>query len=139
MHDQFTTTAVAGSAKTLVGRDAELERLSAVLQTGLADRGGVVLLAGAAGIGKTYLTDALAQLAADQGAAVVWGRCREDAGAPAYWPWRQLLHNHWRDRPQRLSGLPPSPELAQLAPALFADSADAPLDGGGLDEDVRCR
>ena len=43
------------------------------------------------GIGKTRCAQALADVAEDQGALVLRGHCREDAGAPPYWPWVQIL------------------------------------------------
>ena len=52
---------------------------------------GLVLISGEPGIGKTRCAEALADLAEDQGALVLWGRCREEAGAPPYWPWVQIL------------------------------------------------
>jgi DNA-binding CsgD family transcriptional regulator/tetratricopeptide (TPR) repeat protein len=50
-----------------------------------------VLISGEPGIGKTRCAEALAELAEDQGALVLWGRCHEEAGAPPYWPWVQIL------------------------------------------------
>jgi predicted ATPase/DNA-binding CsgD family transcriptional regulator len=57
----------------------------------LAGRRELVLISGEPGIGKTRCAEALADLAEDQGALVLWGRCREEAGAPPYWPWVQIL------------------------------------------------
>jgi DNA-binding CsgD family transcriptional regulator/tetratricopeptide (TPR) repeat protein len=51
----------------------------------------LLLIAGEPGIGKTRCAEALADVAEDQGALVLWGRCREAAGAPPYWPWVQIL------------------------------------------------
>jgi DNA-binding SARP family transcriptional activator len=76
---------------TFVGRDAELAVLRARLSEALAGRGGVVLLAGEPGIGKTRLADELAGEARASGARVLVGRCWEAGGAPAYWPWVQAL------------------------------------------------
>jgi tetratricopeptide (TPR) repeat protein len=83
-----------GSARTFVGREREL----AELRTGLADVtsgrgrvGGMFLISGEPGIGKTRLADELAGEAASRGMRVVWGRCWEGGGAPAYWPWIQVI------------------------------------------------
>jgi predicted ATPase len=57
----------------------------------LAGRRQLVLISGEPGIGKTRCAEALADIAEDQGALVLWGRCNEDAGAPPYWPWVQIL------------------------------------------------
>jgi DNA-binding CsgD family transcriptional regulator len=51
----------------------------------------VVLLAGEPGIGKTRLAEELAAQATARGALVLWGRCWEGEGAPAYWPWVQIV------------------------------------------------
>jgi DNA-binding CsgD family transcriptional regulator len=74
-----------------VGRDTELAALTADLQAAVAGRGGVVLLAGEPGIGKTRLAEELAALATARGALVLWGRCWEGEGAPAFWPWVQVV------------------------------------------------
>ena len=57
----------------------------------LSGRRQLVLISGEPGIGKTRCAEALAELAEDQGALVLWGRCHEEAGAPSYWPWVQIL------------------------------------------------
>src|SRR5262249_34647503 len=53
--------------------------------------GRLVLLGGEAGIGKTRTAGEIATYAEQQGARVVWGRCYEGDGAPAFWPWVQVL------------------------------------------------
>ena len=57
----------------------------------LAGRRQLVLISGEPGIGKTRCAEALADVAEDQGALVLWGHCHEEAGAPPYWPWVQIL------------------------------------------------
>jgi DNA-binding CsgD family transcriptional regulator len=74
-----------------VGREAELAALAADLEVAAAGRAGVVLLAGEPGIGKTRLAEELAAAAALRGALVLWGRCWEGEGAPAFWPWVQVV------------------------------------------------
>ena len=49
-------------------------------------------ITGEAGIGKTRLADAFSGTARRAGASVVWGRGWEEGGAPAYWPWPQIIH-----------------------------------------------
>jgi DNA-binding SARP family transcriptional activator len=75
----------------LVGRQAEYDRLAAVLTD--LDRAGprFMLVEGEAGIGKTRLVAEVTADAQRAGATVVWGRCHEDGDAPALWPWRQAL------------------------------------------------
>jgi DNA-binding SARP family transcriptional activator len=69
-----------------VGREAPLRRLFDAAAAG--GRGGVVLVAGEPGIGKTRLLRRFAGLAA---VPVVWGSCPEHITAPPFWPWEQVL------------------------------------------------
>ncbi len=74
-----------------VGRVNEMTELNSALDSTLQGRGQTVMFAGDPGIGKTRLTEELAESARKQGFAVHWGRCYEDTGAPPYWPWTQIL------------------------------------------------
>lgn len=73
----------------LVGRDAVLAVARAELDAALAGAGRLLLFSGEPGVGKTALLDVLASGAA--GARVLWGTCWAGGGAPAYWPWTQVL------------------------------------------------
>ena len=75
----------------LVGRERELAELTAALEAAEAGRGGLVLLAGEPGIGKTTLAQAFARFAVERGARLAWGRAWEAGGAPAFWPWVEVL------------------------------------------------
>lgn len=75
----------------LVGRASELAAGSAAVDAALAGDGALVLITGDPGIGKTRLADELAAHADKQGAAVRWASCWEGEGAPAFWPFVQLL------------------------------------------------
>ncbi|HSI79008.1 MAG TPA: BTAD domain-containing putative transcriptional regulator, partial [Solirubrobacterales bacterium] len=89
-------TAVAGrpGQGRFVGREAELRDLEVALEAALLGRGTVFLVGGAPGIGKSRLVDELSKRAAALDARVVWGRCWEAGGAPAYWPWVQALRSY---------------------------------------------
>src|SRR4051794_34296168 len=89
---------MAESAELFVGRRLELETLRAGLATARDGRGRLVLLSGEPGIGKTRTAAELAGDAARDGVCLVWGRCHEEAGAPPYWPWAQILRAVVRDR-----------------------------------------
>jgi len=43
------------------------------------------------GLGKSRLAAEAAGLAGRRGVLTAWGRCRETEGAPAFWPWTQVL------------------------------------------------
>jgi tetratricopeptide (TPR) repeat protein len=74
-----------------IGRDRELAELLAGFLDATEGRGGVFLITGESGIGKTAIADQLASRATEGGAQVLWGRCWEGGGAPPYWPWAQII------------------------------------------------
>ena len=74
-------------------------------------RGGLFLLVGAAGIGKTRLADEAARAAQARGLKALWGRCWETGGAPAYWPWIQVLRELVRPEGAGAGGVGPGPVL----------------------------
>jgi len=80
-----------------VGRDREMRELDAGLADALSGRGRLFLIGGEPGIGKSRLADELASHARERGAQVLWGRCWEAGGAPAYWPWVQSIRSYVRD------------------------------------------
>lgn len=84
---------------TFVGRDRELSQLGDALDSALGGQGQLVLVAGEAGIGKTRITEELADRATARGVKLVLGRCSESEGASAYWPWIQVLRACIADRP----------------------------------------
>ncbi len=134
-------TAADGSATPsgaiFVGREAELGRLRDALGAARAGQGGLVLLGGEMGIGKSHLARRLAADAAAAGLDALWGRVWEEEGAPVYWPWvmivRQLLGQRdqdwlrqrlgpgaavvaqvFPDVAERLPGLPEPPQLEPI-------------------------
>ncbi|MCH8229565.1 MAG: AAA family ATPase [Chloroflexi bacterium] len=76
-----------------VGRVQEMAELKVALDDALVGRGGLVMLAGEPGIGKTRLTEELTAIAKDRGALVAWGACYEGGSAPPYWPWTQVIRS----------------------------------------------
>ena len=106
-----------------VGRDAALAELEGVLAAAGQGRGALVLIRGEAGIGKTTLAARAADRAAARGIATRFGACWLEGGAPAFWPWAQLLDAHARDLDgdelQRLAG-DAAPALATISSALAA-------------------
>ena len=74
-----------------VGRERELAMLVSGLDDAAAGRATVVICQGEPGIGKSRLVEEFARCAVDRGALVVWGRAADSAGAPPFWPSRQVL------------------------------------------------
>jgi eukaryotic-like serine/threonine-protein kinase len=85
------TEGVASPSGAFVGRSAELGELRAALTEALGGSSRAVLVTGEPGIGKTALTIRLAGEAEARGAPVRWGRGSESEGAPAFWPWIQIV------------------------------------------------
>ncbi len=113
---------------SLYGRQRELTELGAALRDAEAGRGGLALLVGEPGIGKTRLAAAFSDEAQARGARVSWGRAWEAGGAPAYWPWIEAL------RPFAADAQPSAADaqreriapLARLLPELSAFSPPPP-------------
>jgi tetratricopeptide (TPR) repeat protein len=77
--------------ETLIGRNHPAATLRAEIARAGDSHGGLVLVTGEAGIGKTTLvTDAMTQ-ARHAGALVVSGACWDSDSAPGYWPWTQVI------------------------------------------------
>ena len=114
-----------------VGRERELAELVDDLDAAAGGRGGLILLVGEPGIGKSRLADELASVAHERDFVVLWGRCWEAGGAPTYWPWVQAIRTYLREvdaamvREQMGAG---AAEIAQMIP----DVRDLfPWDGSG--------
>lgn len=75
----------------LVGRRDELATVWTAAAAALAGGSGMAVVEGEPGIGKTRLLDALGVRAGRRGMLVLVGRCAEGAGAPALWPWLQII------------------------------------------------
>jgi tetratricopeptide (TPR) repeat protein len=89
---------------TFVGRGPERAVLDEVLQGAIRGEGAVVVLVGEPGVGKTCLADLASRRAAEVGLRVHWAQCWEWGGAPAFWPWVQLIRSLARDaQPEHLS------------------------------------
>ncbi len=111
-------------AQPLVERGAALSRLTAAWNEVVRGRGGVALVAGDTGLGKTRLAGALADWVRDTGGVVLWGSCSRGTPSP-FEPLRQLLD----DLGTYLRGLPMSERAAAEATVRTAagESADTLL------------
>src|SRR3954451_13791683 len=86
----------SASSRPFVGRARELAELQEALGEAGAGRGGLVVVTGEPGIGKTRLLQELSERARGD-FAVLSGRCWEEGGAPAYWPWIQVVRSAGSD------------------------------------------
>src|SRR5579859_5692941 len=123
--------------RPMIGRSGELDVFQTAFDHMLAGRRQLVLISGEPGIGKTCCAEALAEVAEDQGALVLWGRCREEAGAPPYWPWVQILRAYVEASSLdevRLNMGAAAKDIAALVPELLEVShATQPAPGAAAD------
>ncbi|WP_433337040.1 helix-turn-helix transcriptional regulator [Spirillospora sp. CA-294931] len=119
---------VGGGARgTLIGRAAELGALVGALDRAAAERPGVVLVSGDAGVGKSHLVNALVLAARERGCTILTGQCAELGESMAYLPLADALWTAVRRE---------SPETAELRAAVEARPVLGRLlpDGGGAGE-----
>jgi len=110
-----------GARAPLLGREVELARLDAIRDAVRAGSGRTVLIAAAAGIGKTRLARQLADDCEASGFEVLWGHCDAMPDLPFFWPWTQILQAAARTRStSALAALARGceDELARVSPSL---------------------
>jgi DNA-binding SARP family transcriptional activator len=91
-HQQPPRAATPSSSELpMVGRHDALAQAHSVLTRTIDGRGGVLLIQGEGGIGKTRLVEEVVGSASQRGVQVAWGRSSDGDAAPAYWPWTQAL------------------------------------------------
>ncbi len=108
-----------------VGRASQLDRLTGLahdVARGVTRGPALAVVSGEAGIGKTWLAEAFAERLAADGWQVAWGRCHETSGAPALWPWQQVV----RDLGERV---PPPAAWAASLRVLLGGSPGGPAGG----------
>jgi DNA-binding winged helix-turn-helix (wHTH) protein len=115
----------------LVGREHALERLHAALAAARGGQGSMCFLTGEAGIGKTRVGEALAQVARAQSVAVAWGHCHDAGETPPLWPFAQIVRELVTQTSLSLQDArfaSVRSELARLLPELAPEHAE--LDAG---------
>lgn len=113
-----------------VGRVAEREQLRRMLEQAAQGRGGMVLIGGVAGLGKSRLAREAAALAARMGMSVYTGNCLDMESPPPYQP--AIDHLEQAARSASVAGFraalgPNAPEVAKLVPSLRHRYDDIPL------------
>jgi DNA-binding CsgD family transcriptional regulator/DNA-binding transcriptional ArsR family regulator len=94
---------IVGSPDMFVGREHEMTVLRGKIAAVRQGRGGIVLVSGPAGIGKSRLVEE----AVAGAPGVVRGRCLADDGAPPLWPWLRILRRIRTDLlPAEMAGTP---------------------------------
>jgi len=81
-----------------VGRTQEMTTLRARLNEAASGQGRLLMVVGEPGSGKTRIAEHLATFARLLGAQVLFGRCYEGEGAPAFWPWVQTVRAYVQER-----------------------------------------
>lgn len=98
---------------SVVGREPVLELLEAALGEAGAGRGGVILLSGEAGVGKSRLVREAIASARRRKFSVLVGRAMDSCTPPAFGPITEAFLTYFRS-----SGPPEVPELEAFKPAL---------------------
>src|SRR4051812_28608329 len=117
------------AARPFVGRRQEIAGLAFALEDALAGNGTLALLVGEPGIGKSRTAEEFAVQARARAVRVLWGSCFETEGAPAYWPWVQVL----RPATEVSDSEPPDPDGPRTGPRREGSASLATLlrDAGG--------
>ena len=117
-----------GTAAALVGRAREREELAAALAASRGSPGGILVIEGEPGIGKSRLLLELAQIAAGEGCVVLSARASEFERDLPYALWSDAVDGHLRglgERRVRLLGIADPDALAVVAPVLEGQRAGA--------------
>src|SRR5215831_12723303 len=96
----------------LIGREAAMAELEAVLDAARGGRGGFVLIAGEAGIGKTRLAEEITARA--DGFTSIWSWCVADASAGPFRPWVHVVRELAASDPRLARQISRSDALAGL-------------------------
>ena len=112
-----------------VGRESERAEARRLLDQAVSGHGGVLLLGGEPGVGKTRLAEEVLGEARQRGCLALTGRCYETEGTPPFIPWVEIV--------ERAASIVPNaafrealgdaaPEIAKLVPELRQIFPDIP-------------
>ncbi len=102
--------AAGGHAAPFVGREFEIENLTAALLEASAGRGGCLLVGGESGSGKTSVIDQF--LLRSEATPSFFGHCTETLRDAPFWPWKRVL--------RQIAHTPIGAELLASAPEISA-------------------
>ena len=134
----------------VIARELELELGAAAVGKAAAGAGGVLLITGEPGIGKSRLAAELGRIAAQRGFSVLTGACQSTGATTSYLPWQDILRALFElddaapvDRQievltDRLGNIDAQlvPRLPLLAPAVRLSIPETPLTDA-LDPELR--
>lgn len=90
--------------ESFIGRHEEISTLQSALERAIDGSGGIVMITGEPGIGKSRIAQEISTWAESQGVLALTGRNSEDTGAPPYWPWIQAFESYrWDEHRKHLS------------------------------------
>ncbi|MGV9709318.1 ATP-binding protein [Gordonia sp. NPDC003424] len=107
---------------TLIGRDREMGILAEAHASALDGAGGLVMVGGEPGIGKTTLLGGFAESVREAGGIVATGHCIEEVGRPAYQPWRHIQQTLVDDGSIDAATAPIREDVDAFESALFDDA-----------------
>jgi len=116
-----------------VGRGRQLAIAREALDRVARGQGGVLALAGEAGVGKSRLAREVTALARERDMDVAWAGGWPSGGAPAYWPWPEILATLDPSAADVLEARPDEPEgqrfarFRRTAEVLWRHTSDRPL------------
>jgi len=126
-HDAKSLSRLAGGV--FIGREQETKELRVALNETLAGKGHLFMLVGEPGSGKTRMTEQLATYARLCNSQVLIGRCYEGEGAPAFWPWLQIVRSYAQEmEPEKLLSTmgPGAADIAQVVSEIKERLPDLP-------------
>ncbi len=116
----------AGVSVPFVGREAALRQLEEGLANACAGRGGLYILVGESGIGKSRCAAQLTKVATSR--ASVWATsCARSPTMPALWPWAQILRASASEAPVASVLRKESCDLADQLLAGAEEAGEEPL------------
>ena len=104
-----SASALPAERTPFIGRDTETADLQRMLDRMLTGHGGLALIGGEPGVGKTRLAQELLQAAQQRGCLCLTGRCSDMEGAPPFVPVIEMTEQAARASPQALARGPGRP------------------------------